>query len=616
MSPDATAGFLAPEELASLRQVRRYAVPRWMIEASAERRAAGDWRGACAAAGFDVMFDPAAVAVRYGPDVAEALHDDLLHLVPDLLRWHLPRVLGGRSTLAPDLTVILAGYGAPADVPGARTPHLCLRTPPMIDGPQRISLRFGVLRNGWAPGTFRPGVVDWRTGRYLWDARRTGELRARVGGLDRLPFLRADGTPLDADELPDADPGSGDPVARAEWVTLLYGKTRVTDALAAVGVELDPTPPSTSSWYRAEPESVLTQHGFDVPRLAAEARRIADLYGVSCVRIAGGWRVGALLEFSGEDGADARAPRIRLVEQKAALGFPLLPPTLCKRLPDLDLLRAGVLAPAQLHPLVAGSLFPSSEPAVGPPGPTPPAPVRVRCRGEWHEVVFRDGRLDSPHSSQEQRRERALRAFGGAVTGCFAVEQSCTTGIGRLPRSLREQRRELFLRAQHGDTPGVLELLDAGVDPRVRDGGRRGLLHVLGLLDHERLLPRLLAAGLDLEATEHRHRTPLCVAVADGGSADLVRALVEAGARIDVTDHMELSLHQLIRKYRRTDLRFLGERVEKEYPDIGADWWEEWEEEREDDFEGNAFDENAFDAGGFDENAARAGGFDEEGEER
>ncbi|MFB7916457.1 ankyrin repeat domain-containing protein [Streptomyces sp. NPDC056061] len=584
MSPDAVAEFLDPEELASLRQVRRYAVPRWMIETSAERRAAGDWRGACAAAGFDVAFDPEAVAARYGPDVAEALHSDLLHLVPDLLRWHLPRVLGGRSTLATDLTVVLARYGTSADVPGAQ-PYLCLRTPPMIDGPQRISLRFGGLRSGSTGGTFRPGVMDWRTGRHLWDARRTGELRTRVGGLDRLPFLRADGTPLGADELPDTDPGSGDPVARAEWVTLMYRRKRVADALTAVGIDLDPTPLSR---YRAEPESILAQHVFDVPRLEAEARRLADLHGTSCVQIAGGWRAGALMELSGDgdpDGVGAGAPRIRLVERNAALGHPFLPPTLRERLPDLDLLRVGALTPERLHPLVASSLFPAREPASGPPGPTPPAPVRVRCRGAWHDVVFRDGKLDSPHSAQEQQRERALRAFGGAVTGCFAVEQSCTTGIGRLPRGLRAQRRELFLRVQHGDTPGVLQLLDAGVDPRVRDGGRRGLLHVLHLLDHERLLPRLLAAGLDLEATEHRHRTPLCVAVADGGSAELVRALVEAGARIDVTDHMELSLHQLIRKYRRTDLRFLGERVEKEYPDIGADWWEEWEDERESDFE-------------------------------
>ncbi|MFJ2267796.1 ankyrin repeat domain-containing protein [Streptomyces sp. NPDC087849] len=583
MSPDEAIRFFDPEELASLRQVRRYAVPRWMIEASAERRAAGDWRGACAAARFDVAFDLSEVSARYGPDVAGALESDLRHLVPDLVRWHLPRVLGGRSTLATDLTVVLAGYGGTAEVPGAAAPYLYLRTPPMVDGPQRILLRFGAVRVGSVPGSFRAGVTDWRACRYLWDARRTDELRTRAGGADRLPFLHADGTPLGADELPDAEPGAGDPVARAEWATLLYQRGRVTESLAAVGIDLDPTQPETPSWYRATPESILARLALDVPRLASEAGRFAELYAASRLQIGEDWRARVLLEFTGL-GSDRRL-RIRLVQREADGDVPSLPRALRQRLPDLDLLRAGALTPAQLHPLVAGSLFPGLDTAAGPPGPTPPAPVRVRCRGEWHEVVFRDGKLGSPHSPQERQRENALRAFGGAVTGCFAVEHACTSGTGRLPKALRAQRRDLFLHAQHGDTPGVLELLDAGVDPRVRDGGRRSLLHVLHLLDHEPLLPRLLAAGLDLEALDHRQRTPLCVAVGDGGSAALVTALIDAGARIDVVDPMELSLDQLIRKYRRTDLDFLRERVDKEHPDIGAEWWDEWKEEKDDQYE-------------------------------
>ncbi|MFH8473436.1 ankyrin repeat domain-containing protein [Streptomyces sp. NPDC018000] len=585
MSPDEAAGYFNPGELASRRQVRRYAVPRWMIEASAERRAAGDWRGACAAARFDVAFDLPAVSARYGPDVAGALEADLLHLVPDLVRWHLPRVLGGRSTLATDRTVVLAGYGVTGDGPGATAPYLYLRTPAMVDGPQRIPLRFGAVRHGAAPGVFRGHVEDWRISRCLWDARRTGELRARVGGADRLPFLHADGTPRGADELPDADPGTGDPVTRAEWVTQLYQRGRVTESLAAAGIDLDPAMPEMPAWYQATPKTILARLALDVPRLESEAGRYAELSTTERFRIGEDWRACVLLEFTGS-GSDRR-PRIRLVDREAAEESAFLPQALRQRLPDLDLLRTGGVAPAHLHPLVAGSLFPGLGTAVGPPGPTPPEPVRVRCRGEWHDVVFRDGTLHSPHSPQERQRENALRAFGGAVTGCFAVEHACTSGTGRLPKALRAQRRDLFLRAQHGDTPGVLELLDAGVDLRVRDGGQRSLLHVLHLLDHEPLLPRLLAAGLDLEALDHRECTPLCTAVGNGGSPEFVRALIEAGARIDVVDGMELSLDQLIRKYRRTDLDFLRERVEKEHPGIGADWWEEWEnDEDEEDEEG------------------------------
>ncbi|MGI5163258.1 hypothetical protein ACQEU3_02775 [Spirillospora sp. CA-253888] len=60
------------EELEGWSRTRRYAVPRRMIEQAAERRAAGDWRGACAAADVDVEIDPAHLT----PD----LEDDLRHL--------------------------------------------------------------------------------------------------------------------------------------------------------------------------------------------------------------------------------------------------------------------------------------------------------------------------------------------------------------------------------------------------------------------------------------------------------------------------------------------------------------------------------------------------------
>jgi ankyrin repeat protein len=121
----------------------------------------------------------------------------------------------------------------------------------------------------------------------------------------------------------------------------------------------------------------------------------------------------------------------------------------------------------------------------------------------------------------------------------------------------------------------VTELLDAGFDPRVRDGRKRTLLHVLNLLGPE-LLPRLLAAGLDLEARDHRERTPLFVAVGERGSRELVKALLTAGARVDVVDGEGWSLRDLIKRERRTDLPGLLERVERECPDLGIGWGEEY----------------------------------------
>ncbi|MFE1310641.1 ankyrin repeat domain-containing protein [Streptomyces sp. NPDC058755] len=570
-----------PDEAASRRRIRRYAVPGRMIERATERRLAGDWLGACAAANVDVTFDLAEVADHCGDEVAAALEDDLRHFAPDLLRWHLPRLLGGRTTLATDTTVVLARYRPKAADEGRRaTPYLHISTPAMTDGPQRIALRFSTVTHEQAAGVFGRTTQDWRYARHLWDARHAAELRERCGGTDRPPFFHADATLRGTDELPAADPGDRDPAARAEWATLLHQKGETQAAFAAAGIELDLTPPQKSGWYQADPEQLLGGLALDHTRLEPEIRRqMAEDTGDRFL-IAAHWRTYILLEPVDAGGLLARA-----VDRDDVKGEPILAEALWRRLPDLDLMRAGGVAAEHLHPLVREALFPAlrvPEGPVGPPGATAPAPVRVRCRGEWHEVAFRPGGLlRMPHSDEEQQRERAMRAFGGAVAGCFAVEQTWTSGKGRLPKALRAQRHELFLRAQHGDTSGVLELLDAGVDPRVRDASGRSLLHVLNLLDHETLLPRLLAEGLDLEARDRRERTPLFVAVNDLGSKALVEALVAAGARLDVIDQSELSLAQLVRRYKRPDLAFLRERVQAEHPGVGAEWWDEWMDEQD-----------------------------------
>ncbi|MGQ4375162.1 ankyrin repeat domain-containing protein [Streptomyces sp. SAS_267] len=567
------------DEASSRRRIRRYAVPRWMIDRATASRLAGDWRGACAAANIDITFELSEVADHCGDDVATALEDDLRHLAPDLLRWHAPRLLGGRTTLATDGTVVLARYRPKAaDENHLTTPYLHITTPAMVEGPQRIALRFSTVENERAAGVFGPGTEDWRSARHLWDTRHTAELLERCGGgTDRPPFFHADATPRGTDELPTADPGVGDPAARAEWATLLHQKGETQAALAAAGIEADLTRPQNSRRLVAL-EELLGGIALDHTGLEPEIRRqIAEGVGDRFV-IAAHWRTHILLEPAESGGLLMRA-----VDRDEVKDHPLLAEALWRRLPDLDLMRAGGVAAEHLHPLVREALFPAlpapAAPA-GPPGPTLPEPVRIRCRGEWHEVAFRPGGLPAmPHSDEEQQRERALRAFGGAIAGCFAVEQTWTSGEGRLPKALRAQRNELFLRVQHGDTPGVLELLDAGVDPRVRDPKGRTLLHLLNLLDHEPLLPRLLAEGLDLEARDQRQRTPLYVAANDLGSKALVEALVAAGARLDAVDESDLSLAQIVRRYKRRDLAFLQKRVQAEHPGIGAEWWDEWMEE-------------------------------------
>ncbi|NDU72254.1 ankyrin repeat domain-containing protein [Actinomadura sp. DSM 109109] len=585
-----------------MRRIRRYAVPGWMIEEATERRLAGDWRGACAAANVDIAFDPADVLREHGAEVAARLEDELAHFAPDLLRWHLPRLDRGRTMIVPDQRIVLGRLGEdPA------TPYLFTGTPRwMAHGPQRLRLNIGSLphtdtwlETDWSYCAFwRDVVQDWRASRHLWDARRADELRERCGGDDaRPPFLHGDGTPRTAEELPAADPGRADPAAFAEWVTLLHERGEVEAAFAAAGIDLDLAPVKVKPYFgvkSVDPLEVFARMPLDPARLETEVRRLGAAVGTDAFWLP--YRQYAAILF--ETGGAAAGLRVRVVEFKVGdePAGAVLPEACWRRLPDLDLLRDG-LPPERLHPLVRGALFPDRAPAgdPGPPAGDLPAPVRIRCRGEWHETSFRDGALHIPHSAEEQQRERAMRAFGGATAGCFAAQHAWTTGEGRLPKALRHQRDELFARVQHGDLPGVLRLLDAGVDPRVRDERGRTLLHLLHLLDpgadphvigarrrasahllrhldHDGLLARLLRAGLDIEARDRERRTPLFAAIVGDGSVALVRALLAAGARVDVTGEIhgeEMSLRWLIRwQVQSDDLDFVVERIEREHPEI------------------------------------------------
>ncbi|WP_051717659.1 ankyrin repeat domain-containing protein [Streptomyces sp. NRRL F-5727] len=626
-------GGLSPEDLSSWARVRRYAVPGWMIERATEARESGDWRAACAAAAVDVPddLDPERIADRYGAEVAAQVADDLRHLAPDLLRWHLPRTLGGHTTLAPCRRVVLAAYGRPG-------PVLSLTNTPMLAGPQRLRLHFGpaVPPEGDKLHGLLYVTEDWTAARRFWDARRSGELRWSAGAVDavdhgdslstrkattdsplttgspvtaspattdsplttgspvtasplavphaRLPFLHLDGTPLTPEELPDEAPDSdSDPAALAEWIAVLQARGAHTEAYAAAGLGLDLTPPPQGprSYRQLDVAGLTSFIAPDLTRLAHETRRLAQAGRGSAFRLDLDWRGHLRVEL--DPGApEGTPPRVSGRERGQEAGIPRLPTYVWQRLPDIGLLRAGRIRPEDLHPLVTAALFPDlGGPVTGPPGPRTPGPVRVRCGGIWHEVVQRDGVLTGPHTEQERQRELALRAFGGTISGCFAAQAAWTSGRDRLPRALREQRNALFLHAQHGDTPAVVALLDAGTDPHVRDLKGRGLLHVLHLLDHRELLPRLLAAGLDLEAKDKAARTPLQTAVHEGGSVELVRELLAAGARIDVTDEMDLSLAQAIRRYERTDLMFLRRRVLREHPGLGSDWFDAYMDERD-----------------------------------
>jgi hypothetical protein len=514
---------LAPGWLAA----RRHAVPARMVAEATERRLAGDWRGACAAAAVDVRIDA----------VTAQLADDLRHLAPDLVRWHLPRhAVGGSGVLVPDVTVLLARYRDPA---GGRDLALSVHTPQHLERPQRLVLRFG-------PAPADDDCLAWHDARFLWDDRATGGLLHHVGGGDRAPFHHRDGRRLHAGELPGAAPTDGDPVALTEWVTLLQDAGRHEEAWTAAGVEADFTPPKDSrNWWTTRP---VDECAAAVTTLMRAVRQHPPQWMEAELRPPS-YRRGWMRVVVSVHGGRLRA---RLFGPDRSKTLPAAPPHWWNRSSDLDLLRFGLIGPDALHPLVRAALFPDrpdAAPYTPIAGRGSAEPFAVRCRGAWHRVGWRDGRIDAlAHDADEFRRERVMRSLGGAVPGCFATVETWYGKAGRLPRALRELRGHAISAVRHGDADELARLLAAGVDPGgLRDRRGRGLLHLIAHLDEPRLVPALTAAGLDVNGTDAAGRPPLLQALFDGAGAAVIRALLDAGADPSATDDADATALHVLR---------------------------------------------------------------------
>lgn len=386
-------------------RVREYAVPPSMIETATARRRAGDWAGACAAAGIDVDLRLRTLARTHGRELAARIRSDLRHLAPDLLRWHMPRVAPD-GLLRPGRTLALARYDHPDPV------YLVVRTPPAwADGGQRISLALWDTSRPGADARHHPHPrpaprfrLDLH--RHLWDARRTGELRVRSGA-DRPP------------------PGSEPP---------------------------GPLPPG---------------HHCAVDRWADEARIVlrdaGRTTGSVAVRTGGGHRL--VVTLPDDDGGPLPASAARVTPAAGAgsvAALPVLPDAATHVLPDLALLRAGAIGAGRLHPLVADALVPGRA-AAGPPRPPERTgqPEFVECRGARHRIGLVDGVLTPlDHAPDEIRRERLLAELTGTPLPCLqAVDRAhqrpdCLTGV-----------RE---RLDHGDTAGALAVVENLLGPGAR----------------------------------------------------------------------------------------------------------------------------------------------------
>lgn len=427
-----------PTRLLMWQRVREYAVPRFMIERATARRAVGDWAGACAAARVDVDLDLRAVRERHGTEFATRLRADLRRLAPDLLRWHMPRIApDGR--LRPGLTISLARYGSSSRAPV----ELVVRTPPArADAGQRMSLALweesgdGAAGHHPHPHPERRFRLDLH--RHLWDAGRSGELARRCG----------------AGEPPHDRPFGHDD----SW--------------------------ATSRWA-AEAELLLRAEGR--PR------------GAFAVRL--GPRSHAVLELVAPD--DSHAPTFRPLREPLppleAGAFPVLPEAAARFLPDLELLRAGLIAADRLHPLVAAVLAAYGPPPSTGPAPAPGEPHRVECRGEVHRIALRDGALTAvDHDPAQLRREELLVALGGPPLPCLrAIDM-----VHRNPEALPAVRERLA----HGDVTGALDAVEGLLGPRamLRDGPLRDELESAAVrrIDHGLFRAGLVAVHPAASATD------------------------------------------------------------------------------------------------------------------
>ncbi|MFI9288533.1 hypothetical protein [Streptomyces werraensis] len=413
------------------RRVREYAVPPTMIEIATARRSCGDWAGACAAARMDVDLRLRDVTRTYGAGLAAQVRADLRHLAPDLLRWHMPRSAPD-GLLRPGLTVPLARYTVEAP-DGPHPVWLVVRTPPAwAAGGQRMSLALWdgdrLLEGARGHPRPRPGRrFRFDLHRHLWDARCAHELRRRSGadGPDA-------GVVVPSGLLP---PGHHYAVGRwADEARIVLRDAGRTD-------------------------------GSVVVRIDARRRLVLDLSGGECRVVAVSTELAAL---------------------RAA---PLLPDAATHELPDLVLLRAGVIDVGRLHPLVVAALAPGHRAAPDePPAPDSGSVHTVLCQGVPHRVALVDGVLvPLDHTADEIRREELLAELTGTPLPCLQFvdrahrRPDCLTGV-----------RE---RLDHGDVDGALAVVEnlLGPDARLRDGPLRDALDRAAL---RRLGHGLYRAGL------------------------------------------------------------------------------------------------------------------------
>jgi hypothetical protein len=483
------------------------AAPPGMVAAATERRLAGDWRGACAAALVDVHIDLADVARTYGPGHAARIEAELTGFAPDFLRRFLPRL---DRRLFPRATVVLSRFDKPCrDARAGRGGPVLVATQPHGWQEVRQSLTLQVRHE--LPGAFYD-LPAW-----AWHADAVDDLRWACGaGPDRLPWHSADGTAHPAGWRSPAE----DRPAEVERTAALLAAGKATEAFAAFG-------------FAVSDDREAYRYGPDLPELLSRMGRALPVARAELIRLERRYRQPAFRAASLLAGVTATTVRRDYShDDPGPLIFAIDAPA------DAALLRFGDLGPDDLHPLVHDALFPGRTQVRKAPAGHEWAEIRVRCGTGWHTVVATGGHLLTPdHDDEEIRREFVLAGLGGPVSGCAAAVRGWRTGKRPIPKDVRKDRQAIFSLALHGDTDGLLARLADGLDPGLRGPGGGTLLHWLAHVDHERVLPVLLTAGLSLEDRDHEGRTPLHAAAASEARMTM-GALVSAGADPGARDQL------------------------------------------------------------------------------
>lgn len=93
----------------------------------------------------------------------------------------------------------------------------------------------------------------------------------------------------------------------------------------------------------------------------------------------------------------------------------------------------------------------------------------------------------------------------------------------------------LHITVKRSDGPWMRFVLDNGGNPNLRDGSGETALHIAANRGYREGVTLLLAFKADINALNDRGETPLIKAV-QARQEGIVRALLDAGARVDVAD--------------------------------------------------------------------------------